>query len=60
VTTSFGRSYRQLRQRCRDLLMKEWKDRAQDQSIYPYPLSLKPHPFMDLNLFDAGKLHQLR
>ena len=53
-------SYLQLRQRCRDLLMEEWKDQAPDPSRYLYPPSLKPHPFRGLNKFDPGRLPQMR
>lgn len=52
-----GRSYSQLRQRCRDLHMKELKERAPDMSRYPYPASLKSHSSMGLNKFDTGRLH---
>jgi len=55
-----GRKYPQLRQRCRDLLMEEWKARAPAPAKYPYPPSLKPHRFMGLNKFDAGRLYQMR
>jgi len=54
------RTYPRLRPRCRDLLMQEWEARAPDPARYPYPPSLKPHPFMGLNKFDAGRLHQIR
>jgi len=38
----------------------EWEARASDLARYPYPISLKPHPFMGLNKFDEGSLHQMR
>jgi len=53
-------SYLQLSQRCRDLLMEEWKEQAPDSSRYPYPPSRKPHPFRGLNKFDPGRLPQMR
>ena len=55
-----GRTYPQLQRRCCALLMQEWKARAPAPARYPYPRSLKPHPFMGLNKFDAGRLHQIR
>lgn len=55
-----GSSYPQLRRRCRDLLMVEWQARTPDPVRYPYRSSLKHHPFMGLNKFDAGRLHQMR
>jgi len=55
-----GRSYPQLKLLCKHLLMKEWGEAAPDPSRYPYRPSLKSHPFMGLNKFDAGRLHQMR
>jgi len=55
-----GRSYPQLKLQCRRLLMKEWEDAATSLARYPYPPSLKPHPFMGLHKFIAGRLHQMR
>jgi len=40
--------------------MKEWEARFLDPDRYPYRPSRKPHPFMGLNKFDAGRLHQAR
>jgi len=31
-----------------------------DPARYPYQPSLKPHPFMGLDKFSAGRLHQMR
>jgi len=55
-----GRTYPQLKLRCRSLLMQEWEEAAPDPPRYPYRPSLKPHPFMGLNKFAAGRLHQMR
>ena len=55
-----GRSHPQLQLICKTLLMKEWVEAAPDQSRYPYAPSLKPQPFMGLNKFDTGRLHQMR
>jgi len=55
-----GRSYPQLKLQCRSLLIKEWEESAPDPARYPYRPSIKPHPFMGLNKFTAGRLHQMR
>ena len=55
-----GRSYPQLKLQCRSLLVQEWEEAAPDPARYPYRPSLKPHPFMGLNKFTAGRLHQMR
>jgi len=54
-----GRTYPQLRRRCRDLLMEEWKASAPAPARYPYLPSLKPHSFLGLNKFDEGRLQQI-
>jgi len=54
------RSYPQLKLQCRSLLIKEWEEAAPDPARYPYRPSLRPHPFMGLNKFTAGCLHQMR
>jgi len=55
-----GRSYRQLKLKCKYLLMEEWDQAAPDPARYPFRPSLKPHPFMGLDKFTAGRLHQMR
>jgi len=55
-----GRSYSQLKLKCKNLRMEEWDEDAPDPSRYPYRPSLKPYPFMGLNRFSAGRLHQMR
>jgi len=55
-----GRSYRQLKLKCKNLLMEEWDQAAPDPARYPFRPSLKPHPFMGLDKFTAGRLHQMR
>ena len=52
-----GRSYTQLKLLCRNLLVKEWEEAAPDPARYPYRPSIKPHPFMGLDKFSAGRLH---
>jgi len=54
------RSYPQLKLKCKNLLMEEWNEAAPDAARYPYHPSLKPHPFMGLDKFSAGRLHQMR
>jgi len=55
-----GRSYPQLKLKCKTLLMEEWNEAAPDPARYPFPPSTKPHPFMGLDKFSAGRLHQIR
>jgi len=55
-----GRSYPQLKLKCKNLLMKEWEEAAPDPARYPYRPSIKPHPFMGLDKFSADRLHQMR
>jgi len=55
-----GQTYPQLQLQCRSLLMEEWDKAAPDPARYPYRPSLKPHPFMGLDKFSAGRLHQMR
>jgi len=55
-----GRAYPQLELLCKKLLMEEWERAAPDSARYAYRPSLKPHPFMGLSKFDAGRLHQMR
>jgi len=40
--------------------MEEWDRAAPDPARYPYRPSLKPHAFMGLDRFSAGRLHQMR
>jgi len=55
-----GRTYPQLKLLWRKLLMEEWELAAPDPARYAYRPSLKPHPFMGLPKFDAGRLHLMR
>jgi len=55
-----GRSYRQLKLQCKNLLMEEWGKVAPDPARYPYQPSIQPHPFMGLDKFSAGRIHQMR
>lgn len=40
--------------------MTEWLAMAPDSARDPYCPSLKPHPFMGLKRFDAGRHHVMR
>jgi len=40
--------------------MKDREEAAPDSTRYKYRPWLKPHPFMGLSKFDAGRLHQMR
>ena len=55
-----GLSDPQLKLQCRSHLIKDWEESAPDPARYPYRPSIKPHPFMALNKFTAGRLHQMR
>jgi len=54
-----GHSYPQLKLKCKNLLMEEWDEAAPHPDRYPYQPSLKPHRFMGLDKFTAGRLHQM-
>jgi len=55
-----GRCYPQLKLLCRTLLMKEFEEAASNPALYPYHPSLKPHLFMGLDKFTAGRIQQMR
>jgi len=55
-----GRSYPQLKLKCNNLLIEGWDKAAPNPARYPYQPSLKPHPFIGLDKFTAGRLHQMR
>ena len=55
-----GRSYPQLKLQCKSLLIKDWEAAAPDPARYPYPPSFRHHPFIGLDKFTAGRLHQMR
>ena len=41
-------------------MMEEWNSLHLPSDYYTYPCRLNPHPFMGLNKFIAGRLHQMR
>ena len=55
-----GRAYPQLKLLCKTRFLEEWESAASDPARYAYRPSLKPHPFMGLSKFDAGRPHQMR
>ena len=55
-----ARTYKALKVRSRLLLMEEWISRHPPPDYYKYPHRLEPHPFMGLDKFIAGRLHQMR
>ena len=55
-----GRSYPELKLQCGSLLMKECDQARPDPARYPYRPWIKPHPFIGLDKFSAGRLHQMR
>ena len=54
------RTYMALRQRARLKLLDWWTKEFPAPSYYPYSPSLTPPPFMGLDKFIAGRIHQMR
>ena len=54
------RSYHALKGDSRDILLAHWSLQAPPPLSYPYKPSFKPHAFMGLNRFIAGRIHQMR
>jgi len=52
-------SYARLKLRAKQLLLSDWS-LTPDPQYYPYPPSTRPHPFMGLGKFVAGRIHQIR
>ena len=55
-----ARTYKALKVRSRTLMLEEWKSLHPTPEYYAYPCHLDPHPFMGLDKFIAGRLHQMR
>jgi len=51
-------SYACLKLRANQLLLSDWSS-TPAPPYYPYPPSTRPHPFMGLGKFVAGRLHQM-
>jgi len=52
-------SYARLKLRAKQLLLSDWSS-TPAPPYYPYPPSTRPHPFMGLGKFVAGRIHQMR
>ena len=52
-------SYTRLKLRAKQLLLSDWSD-TPAPPYYPFPPSRRPHPFMGLGKFVAGRIHQIR
>ena len=55
-----ARTYAALRQRARIKLLDRWSEDILAPPHYSYPPRLTPHPFMGLDKFIAGRIHQMR
>src|ERR1700712_2802325 len=55
-----ARPYHSLRRRAQTLLLEDWTSAFPTPDYYPYPPRLAPHPFMGLDKFTAGRIHQMR
>ena len=55
-----ARTYKALKVRSQLLMTKEWDSLHPPPEYYTYPCRLVPHPFMGLDKFIAGRLHQMR
>jgi len=53
-------SYARLKLRAKLLLLSDWSATPAPPPYYPYPPSTRPHPFMGLGKFVAGRIHQMR
>ena len=52
-------SYARLKLRAKQLLLSDWSATLAPP-YYAYPPSTRPHPFMGLGKFVAGRIHQMR
>ena len=55
-----ARTYKALKVRSQRLMLEEWASLHPPPVYYEYPCRLTPHPFMGLDKFIAGRLHQMR
>ena len=55
-----ARTYKALKVRSQLLMMKEWNSLHPPPEYYKYPHRLEPPPFMGLDKFIAGRLHEMR
>ena len=54
------RTYQALKKRAQDALLEDWESLHPAPAYYPYSPRLTPHPFMGLDKFVAGRIHQMR
>ena len=54
------RTYLALKKRARDTLLDDWRTLHPAPNYYPYSPRLVPYPFMGLDKFVAGRIHQMR
>ena len=52
-------SYARLNLRAKQLLLSDWSS-TPAPPYYPYPPSMRPHPFIGLGKLVAGRIHQMR
>jgi hypothetical protein len=57
---SSSQQYSLLKSATRSLLSQDWALQAPPPPYYPYPPPEAPHPFMGLERFLAGRIHQMR
>ena len=54
------RAYLALKNKSRDALLADWDTQHPTPAYHPYSLRLTPHPFMGLDKFITGTIHQMR
>ena len=54
------RTYLALKKRARDALLDDWVTLHLTPDYYPYSPRFTPHPFIGLDKFVAGRIHQMR
>ena len=53
------RAYLALKRKARDALLDDWNTLHPAPDYYPYAPRLDPHPFIGLDKFVAGIIHQM-
>ena len=54
------KTYLALKRRARDALLADWASLHPTPEYYPFQPRLTPDPFMGLDKFVAGRIHQMR
>jgi len=57
--SSMDNTYGALKKRVRETLLKQWPRLFLTSGYYHHPPALNPRPFMGLNKFIAGRIHQI-